>query len=133
MISKGFPKVHYCFTAEPYNVMVMEMLGPSLEDLFNICGRKFSSKTIAMIGLQMIERIQSLHSTYYIHRDVKPDNICIGLGSNSKTLYLIDMAFCKRFISKNGNHIPLQEGKSFTGTARYASVFLSSLPSSIIF
>jgi len=62
-----------------------------------------------------------------MHRDIKPDNICIGLGSKSKTLYLIDMAFCKRYINKDGSHIAQQEGKMFTGTARYASVMLYRL------
>ncbi|KAL4493420.1 hypothetical protein ABPG72_007428 [Tetrahymena utriculariae] len=118
----GYPKVYYCSTEEPYNVMVTELLGPSLEDLFNICGRKFSAKSVALIGLQLIERLEFLHKCYYIHRDIKPDNVCIGLGKNSKTLYLIDFAFSKRFIQKDGSHIPFQEGKLFTGTARYASI-----------
>lgn len=64
-----------------------------------------------MIGLQLTERLESLHTKYFIHRDVKPDNVCIGLGNNSKLLYLIDMAFCKRFIQKDGTHILQQDGK----------------------
>ncbi|EGR31172.1 protein kinase domain protein [Ichthyophthirius multifiliis] len=119
---QGFPQVYYCSQEEQYNIMVYELLGPSLEDLFNICSRKFQPKTVAMIGLQILERLQFLHSKYFIHRDIKPDNICVGLGKNSKVLYLIDLAFSKRFIQKDGLHIPFCEGKTLTGTARYSSI-----------
>mmetsp|Transcript_63107 Transcript_63107/g.176504 ORF Transcript_63107/g.176504 Transcript_63107/m.176504 type:complete len:470 (-) Transcript_63107:304-1713(-) len=75
----GIATVHYCDVEGDYNVMVMDLLGPSLEDLFNGCQRKFSLKTVLMIGDQMLYRIENLHSKSFIHRDIKPDNFLYGL------------------------------------------------------
>ena len=101
--------------------MVIEMLGPSLEDLFNYCGRKFSLKTVLLLADQLISRIQVLHEKGYLHRDLKPENILIGLEESASTLFLIDYGLAKKWKMVNGDHIPYKEGKSLTGTARYAS------------
>ena len=102
--------------------MVIEMLGPSLEDLFNYCGRKFSTKTVLLLADQLIDRICTLHTRGYLHRDLKPENILIGLEENASTLYLIDYGLAKKWkVHPSNEHIPIKEGKSLTGTARYAS------------
>jgi casein kinase 1/casein kinase 1 epsilon len=119
---KGIPKVYYCSTEGDQNIMVMDLLGPSLEDLFNICDRKFSLKTVLMIGEQMLTRIEYCHSRSILHRDIKPDNFVIGQGSKQHKVYVIDFGLAKKFIGRDGTHIPYKEGKSLTGTARYASV-----------
>jgi len=119
---KGIPRVYYCGTEGDQNIMVMDLLGPSLEDLFNICNRKFNLKTVLMLSEQMLSRIEYVHSRYILHRDIKPDNFTIGQGSKQHKVYVIDFGLAKKFVSRDGTHIPYKEGKSLTGTARYASV-----------
>lgn len=119
---QGIPQVYYCSTEGDYNVMVMELLGPSLEDLFNICSRKFSLKTVLMLADQMLSRIEYVNSRHFLHRDIKPDNFLIGAGKKAHKVYIIDFGLAKRYLQKDGKHIPYREGKNLTGTARYASI-----------
>ena len=118
----GIPALYDFLTSGNYYYMMMELLGPSLEDLFDICHNKFSLKTILSLGDQMLCRIEFLHSMNLIHRDIKPDNFLMGLNENKSTVYICDFGLCKMFKDQNGKHIPFKEGKSLTGTSRYASI-----------
>ena len=81
--------------------MAMDLLGPSLEDLFSQCNRKFTLKTVLMLGLQMVNRIEYIHHKTFLHRDVKPDNFLIGTGKRAKSIFIIDFGLAKRYF-KNG-------------------------------
>ncbi|CCF57222.1 hypothetical protein KAFR_0C02290 [Kazachstania africana CBS 2517] len=106
-----------------FNAMVIDLLGPSLEDLFNYCHRKFSYKTVIMLALQMICRVQYIHGRSFIHRDIKPDNFLMGTGRRGSTVHVIDFGLSKKYRDFNTHrHIPYRENKSLTGTARYASL-----------
>jgi serine/threonine protein kinase len=95
--------------------MVLDLLGPSLEDFFNFCNWKFSLKTTLLLADQLISRIEYIHAKSFIHRDIKPENFLMGLG---KSMSLISV------LQKSTHfHIPYREDKNFTGTARYASIY----------
>ncbi|TKY72817.1 Casein kinase I isoform delta [Spatholobus suberectus] len=119
----GIPDVRWFGVEGDYNVLVMDLLGPSLEDLFNFCCRKLSLKTVLMLADQMINRVEFVHSKSFLHRDIKPDNFLMGLGRRANQVYCIDFGLAKKYRdSSTHQHIPYRENKNLTGTARYASM-----------
>lgn len=118
----GIPKLHWSGTEGDYNILVLELLGPSLGTLLKYCRSTFSLKTVLILAEQMISRIEFMHAHYYIHRDIKPENFLIGIGKKSTILHLIDFGLTKKFVEKYNHHIQYKEGKKLVGTARYVSV-----------
>ncbi|KAG0485069.1 hypothetical protein HPP92_009148 [Vanilla planifolia] len=119
----GIPNVKWFGVEGDYNVLVMDLLGSSLEDLFNFCSRKLSLKTVLMLADQMINRVEFVHSKSFLHRDIKPDNFLVGSGRRANQVYIIDFGLAKKYRdSSNHQHIPYRENKNLTGTARYASM-----------
>nr|XP_043639032.1 casein kinase 1-like protein 3 [Erigeron canadensis] len=118
----GVARIHWSGVDDQDNVLVLDLLGPSLEDLFVYCGRKFSLKTVLMLADQMLTRIELMHAKGFLHRDLKPDNFLMGLGRKANQVYVIDFGLAKRYRDPTTScHIPYKANKNLTGTARYAS------------
>lgn len=117
----GLPKTYDYLQSSDYNIMVMQLLGPSLEDIFNKCNRKFQLPTVYLIGLQLVTLLEKLHNAGYIHRDIKPNNFLIGRDDNITQLYMMDFGLSKKYMIK-GKHIKYRDKRSLIGTARYASI-----------
>ncbi|KAJ3572559.1 hypothetical protein NP233_g3011 [Leucocoprinus birnbaumii] len=127
----GVPQVHYFGQEGLHNVLVIDLLGPNLEDLFDMCGRKFSIKTVCMAAKQMVTRVQSVHEKSLIYRDIKPDNFLIGVpgSKTANVIHLIDFGMAKFYRDpKTKVHIPYRERKSLSGTARISWARLYVFP-----
>ena len=120
----GVPKVYYFDRMEnKYNYLVMDLLGPSLSDLFQLKEKVFSLETVLLIAIQMLTRIEFVHEKGFLHRDIKPENFVIGLNEKSNLIHIIDFGLSKRYKDKNsGQHIPYRENRHLVGTVRYASI-----------
>ena len=121
---KGIPKIYHYILSKNFNFMLFELLGPNISDIFHFCFKKFSLSTVLALGLQMLERLESIHSLHIIHRDIKPENFLIGKNDKISTIYLCDFGLAKRFRdNKTGNHIPYATKKHFIGTPAFASIY----------
>lgn len=134
--SDGIPNVYFFGQEGLHNILVIDLLGKSLEDMFDFCGRHFSIKTVCMAAKQMITRIQTIHEKNLIYRDIKPDNFLVGrflregetptvelVSSPLSKIYMVDFGMAKQYRDpKTKVHIPYREKKSLSGTARYMSI-----------
>lgn len=121
--ARGFPRVYFFGKEDRYNVMVMQLCGPSLEELFVRCKRRLGLRTVLALAEMMLRRVETLHARGYTHRDIKPENFLMGVGEDSHTLFMIDLGLSKKYYDRvTRRHIAFRDDKKLTGTARYVSV-----------
>ncbi len=119
----GIPRVHaYLFECE-YKAIMVDLLGPSLEDLLNFCGREFSLKTVLMLADQLIHHLRYIHFKIVIHRDIKPENFLMGVGKHGSQVYATDLGLAteRREAQVKGN-TGRARNPHLIGTARFASI-----------
>ncbi|CAN6867158.1 unnamed protein product [Brassica oleracea] len=103
----------YGVEMDQYNVLVMDLLGPSLEHLFSHCDKRFTLKTVFMLADQMINHLEFVHSKSYLHRDLNP--------RRADQVYIIDFGLAKKYRDGSTHrHIPYRENR--IGTPSYVSV-----------
>ncbi|KAJ6372977.1 hypothetical protein OIU76_027331 [Salix suchowensis] len=124
--SHGVPRVHYKGRQGEYYVMVMDILGPSLWDVWNNNSHTMSIEMVACIAIEAISILEKMHSRGYVHGDVKPENFLLGPPATpeEKKLFLVDLGLATRWRdSSTGHHVEYdQRPDVFRGTVRYASV-----------
>ncbi|KAJ9137648.1 Casein kinase I-like protein [Pleurostoma richardsiae] len=119
---KGIPRVYYFGRLFLHDVLVIDLLGESLEQRF--CRMKFSLETVVSLAQQMLLIIEGVHKSGLVYRDIKADNFLFGRpGIGAETIHLIDLGLAKKYRDpETKQHIPYREGRSLTGTARYMSI-----------
>jgi serine/threonine protein kinase len=116
----GFPQLKWFGTNETHNYLVIDLLGNSLTETINHY-KAFGLKTVLLLGIQIIKRVQVLHEKFLLHRDIKPDNFLFGLGNTTNKLHLIDFGISKRY-DFNGIHISESTIHNLIGTPNFVSL-----------
>lgn len=117
----GIPTLKFFGHDGDNTILVMSVHGPSLEKLRSEMGR-LSLKTVVMLGMEMIDRIQFFHSTGFIHRDIKPGNFLMGVGKHAHEVYLIDFGLSTRHSHSGAWHRGRPTASKFVGTSWFASL-----------
>ncbi|CAI0409856.1 unnamed protein product [Linum tenue] len=124
--SYGVPRVHFKGRHGDYYVMVMDMLGPSLWDVWNSSGQAMTAEMVSCIAVEALTILDKMHARGYVHGDVKPENFLLGQPNTpqEKKLFLVDLGLATKWRdSGSGEHVEYdQRPDMFRGTVRYASV-----------
>lgn len=122
--SSGFPSIKWFGKDEQFYYMVMELLGQPISSLKSnmLCDLSLPINVVNKIGIQIIDRLNILHSTGLIHRDIKAENLLFGLGRKSHVVHLIDFGFCKSYLLPDNSHIKEETGKGMIGTPNFISI-----------
>jgi len=122
-IQKGFgiPKIITYGHNQNYNILIETLLGDSLENIFIKRKSKCNIIDACAVGIQIIDRLEWIHSKNIIYRDIKPENFLIGIN-DPNVIYIIDFGLCKKYrSSKTGKHILPKIGLKFHGNFKFSS------------
>lgn len=115
------PTIYNYIETPEYNLLIMQLLGKSLDTIFDECNKQIDLETVMKLAIKIIDNLEKIHRIGIIHRDIKPNNFMFGIGNHRDDLYIMDFGLSKKWYI-NGNHIQYKSGRSMIGTARYASM-----------
>ncbi|KAG1886164.1 kinase-like domain-containing protein, partial [Suillus subluteus] len=119
----GIPHALWFGRESTYHALILDLLGPSLHSLFLSHSQKFSLETVINLGDQLLSHLKYIHMHNYIHGDIKPQNVVLGLGDLRHTTFIIDFGIVKEFWNMSTSvHIPFCQGQCLTGTPAFASI-----------
>lgn len=121
----GVPKVYYKGMQGDFYIMIMDVLGPSLWDVWSKSGQILTEQYVACVAIEAITILEHLHAKGFIHGDVKPENFLLGQPGTNKAnkLFLIDFGLAQKWRDSSKTHVKYdQRPDDFRGTIRYASV-----------
>ncbi|KAF8650143.1 hypothetical protein AX16_005378 [Volvariella volvacea WC 439] len=122
---RGVPQLFATAVNGPWDWLAIDLLGPSLDSLFRKSGRDtMDLRSVCAIAMQLISRMESMHNSGVLHRDIQLANCTIGLPPNDRLIYMIDFGFAKQYIDpKTHRHIPDSRAKrDFIGNYWFSSV-----------
>lgn len=116
------PRVHYFGRVGEYNALVMDQLGKSIDAFYTQHGNQLPEHVVCSIAVYAIKALKEIHEMGFVHRDLKPQNMCVGLGVYQNKIFFIDFGLAKKYLDLQGKHIPYRTDKSLTGTPRFVSI-----------
>ncbi|KIK69595.1 hypothetical protein GYMLUDRAFT_33969 [Collybiopsis luxurians FD-317 M1] len=121
----GMPTLYASGVEGVWDYLAIDLLGSSLDSLYRKSGKEIMDmRSVCCIAMQMIARLEFMHSRGILHRDIQLGNATIGLPPNSRIIYMIDFGFSKRYIDPHTHrHIPDSKAKrDFIGNYWFSSV-----------
>lgn len=113
-----------CGRNDRFNYLVMSLQGRNLAELrrSQIKGN-FSLRTTILLGIQMLDAIEAIHTVGFLHRDIKPSNFAMGLTDETcRKVYMLDFGLARQYVAPNGEVRSPRPVAGFRGTIRYASL-----------
>ena len=117
----GIPKLITFGRNKNYDILIESILGKTLYEIFIKNQKPCDLINTCLIAIQLIERLEFIHSKNLIYRDVKPENFLIGI-KDPDVIYITDFGLCKKYrSSKTGKHLQQRDTKKINGNLKYSS------------